>query len=152
MGLFGSDKIILTLEKYDFKAGEKIKGVVKLNLKKPTNARKLEVGLFGERKERYRGSDGKIQTKNVIVYNFKIPLGMEGEYQIGDYPFEIPIPDNILSFDSRKNLSGGLGTVVDVLSSISGQKIFPVEWFVKTQLDIPMKFDIKKEQKIVITQ
>ena len=152
MGFFGPDKIILNLEKYDYKPGEKIKGVVKLNLKKPTKARKLEIGLFGERKERYRGSDGKIQTKNVVVYDFRIPIGAEGEYQIGEYPFEIGIPNNILSLDTRKNLSGNLGAVVDVLSTMSGQRIYPVEWFVKSQLDVPMMFDVKKEQKIVITQ
>jgi hypothetical protein len=151
MGFFGPDKITLNLEKYDYKPGEKIKGVIKLNLKKPTNARKLEVGLFGEKKESYRGHDGKIQTKNVIIYDFKIPLGSEGEYQTGEYPFEITIPNNILSLDSHKNLSGNLGAVVDVLSTMSGRRFYPVEWFIKSQLDVPMMFDIKKEQKIVIT-
>ena len=33
MSLFEKDKISLTLEKYDFKPGDKIKGTVKLNLK-----------------------------------------------------------------------------------------------------------------------
>ena len=151
MGLFGPDKITITLEKYDYKPGEKIKGIVKLNLKKSIKARKLEVGLFGERKERHRGSDGKIQTKNVIIYDFKIPIGTEGDYLTGEYPFEITIQSNILSLDARKNLSGNLGAVVDVLSTMSGQRLYPVEWFVKSQLDVPMMFDIKKEQKIVIT-
>lgn len=151
MGFFGPDKITLTLEKYDYKPGEKIKGVVKLNLKKPTKARKLEVGLFGERKEIYRSHDGKINTKKVNIYDFKIPLGSEKEYQFEEYPFEIAIPSNILSIDSRKNLSGGLGAVVDVLSTMSGQRNYPVEWFVKSQLDVPMMFDVKKVQKIVIT-
>jgi len=151
MGLFGPDKIILTLEKYDYKPGEKIKGVIKLNLKKPTNARKLEIGLIGERKERYRGHDGKIHTKVVNIYDFKIPLDSEGKYSKQEYPFEINIPSNILSLNSRKNLSGNLETVVDVLGTLSGHKVYPVEWFVKTQLDVPMMFDIKKEQKIVIT-
>jgi len=151
MGLFGPDKITITLERFNFKPGEKIKGKVKLNLKKPTKARKLEIGLFGERKERYRSADGKINTKNVIIYDFKISLGAEGEYQTEEYPFEIPIPSNILSLDARKNLSGSLGAAIDVLSTMSGQRIFPVEWFVKSQLDVPMMFDIKKEQKIVIS-
>ena len=151
MGFFGLDKITLILEKYDYKPGEKIKGVVKLNLKKSTTARKLEVGLFGERKERYRGHDGKTYTKNVIIYDFKIPISPQGEYLTGDYPFEINIPANILSFDSHKNLSGNLGAITDVLSTLGGHKIYPIEWFVRSQLDIPMMFDVKKEQKIVIS-
>ncbi len=151
MGLFGPDKISLSLEKYDYKPGEKLKGVIKLNLKKPTSARKLEVGLFGERKESYRGHDGKTHTKNVVIYDFKIPLSSEGEYLVGEYPFEITIPSNILSIDARKNIEGNLGVVVDVLTTMSGHRIYPIEWFVKSQLDVPMMFDVKKEQKIVIT-
>ncbi len=151
MGLFGPDKITLTLEKYDYKPGEKIKGVIKLNLKKPTNARKLEVGLFGERKESYKGHDGKIQTKVVVIYDFKIPLGSEGEYLTGEYPFEITIPSNILSMDVRKNLDGNLGVIADVLNTMSGHRIYPVQWSIKSNLDVPMMFDIKKEQKNIIT-
>lgn len=152
MGLFGPEKITLMLEKYDYKPGEKIKGTVKLNLKKPTTARKLEVGLFGEKKERYRSHDGKTHIRTVTVFDFKIPLGSEGEYTVGEYPFEITIPSNILSVDNRQNLDGKLGAAVDVLSTISGQRYYPVEWFVKSQLDVPMMFDVKKEQKIIINQ
>ena len=151
MGLFGPDKISISLEKYDYKPGEKIKGIVKLNLKKPTSARKLEVGLFGEKKERYIQHDGKTNVRTVIVFDFKMPLGSEGEYFTEEYPFEITIPINILSFDSHKNLAGTIGAVVDVLHTMSGQRIYPVEWFVRSQLDIPMMFDVKKEHKIIIT-
>jgi len=152
MGLFGSDKITITLEKYDYKPGERIKGKVNLNLKKSTKARKLEVGLFGERKERYRDHDGKTHIKNVTIFSFSIPLCSEGEYMVGEYPFEIVIPSNILSTDNRSNIEGKLGTVVDVLSTLSGQRYYPIEWFVKAQLDVPMMFDVKKAQKIIISQ
>ncbi|MDH7517418.1 MAG: hypothetical protein QHH19_03640 [Candidatus Thermoplasmatota archaeon] len=152
MGLFGPDKITLMLEKYSYKPGETIKGTVKLNLKKSTKARKLEVGLFGERKERTRSHDGKTHTRTVTVFNFKIPLGAEGEYLTGEYPFEIPIPNNILSIDTRQNMDPRLGAVVDTISMLSGQRVYPVEWFVKSQLDVPMMFDVKKEQKIIIIQ
>ena len=151
MGLFGPDKISLMLERYSFKPGETIKGTVKLNLKKPTRSRKLEVGLFGERKERTRGHDGKTITKNVIIFDFKIPLGADGEYLDGEYPFEITIPSNILTADTRQNIDGKLGMAVDAISILSGQRIYPVEWFIKSQLDVPMMFDVKKEQKIMIS-
>ena len=80
MGLFGPDKITLVLERFNYKPGEVIKGSVKLNLKKPTNARKLEVGLFGERKERTRGHDGRTTVRTVNIFDFKVPLGAEGVY------------------------------------------------------------------------
>lgn len=162
MGLFGPDKITLTLERYGFKPGETIKGVVKLNLKKPTRARKLEVGLFGTRRERqpYRSRGGPTSHHHhqntshntvVTVYGFTIPLGAEGDYQTGEYPFEIPIPSNILSVDTRQNLDPRVGAVADTVGLLTGNRLYPVEWFVKSQLDVPMMFDVKKEQKIVIS-
>jgi len=150
MGLFGPDKITLMLERYNYKPGEMIKGTVKLNLKKSTKARKLEVGLFGERREKVRGHDGKTHTKNVTIFDFKIPLGPEGEYLNGEYPFEITIPSNILSMDTRQNLDVRVGAVVDTIGVLTGNRLYPVEWFVKSQLDVPMMFDVKKEQKIMI--
>ena len=150
MGLFGPEKMILTLENFNFYPGEKIKGTVNINLKKPMKARKLEVGLYGERRERHRGSDGKTHTKVVTVYDFVIPLGQEGEYQKGDYDFEIPIPDDILMIGARQRPQGALGAVTDIASALGGHREYPIEWFVKSQLDIPMKFDVSKKQKIVI--
>lgn len=150
MGLFGPDKITLMLERYSYKPGEVIKGVVKLNLKKSTNARKLEVGLFGERREKVRGRNGKTTTRNVTIFSFNIPLGSEGEYLTGEYPFEITIPSNILSMDTRQNMDARVGAVVDTIGLLTGNRLYPVEWFVKSQLDVPMMFDVKKEQKIMI--
>ena len=108
MGLFGKEKITLMLEKYDYKPGEKIKGTVKLNLKKPTNARKLEVSLMGRRIDKQTSmavgpmimSGGRrghqSSTHYTTVYDFKMPLDVEKDYQTGEYPFEIKIPADIL--------------------------------------------------------
>ena len=150
MGLFGPEKITLMLERYNFFPGEKISGKVALNLKKPTKARKFEVGLYGTRRETHR-SRGKTETRYVQVYDFKIPLGQEGEYQTGEWNFEIPIPDDILMIGSRQRPEGKLGVVSDVVSAIGGGTgYYPIEWSVQAQLDVPMKLDIKKSQKIVI--
>jgi hypothetical protein len=150
MGLFGPEKMILKLENINFFPGEKIKGTVSINLKKPLQARKLQVGLYGVRKERYRGSDGKTQTKTTTVYDFVIPLGQEGEYQKGDYSFEIPIPNDILMIGTRQRQEGKLGAIADIANALGGQSYYPVEWLVKSNLDLAMKFDVSKEQKIVI--
>jgi len=150
MGLFGPEKMILKLENFNFFPGEKIKGIVSINLKKPLQARKLQVGLYGVRRERYRGSNGKTETRTTTVYDFVIPLGQEGEYQKGDYSFEIPIPNDILMIGTRQRPEGKLGVVADIASTLSGQRYSPIEWFVKSNLDLAMKFDVSKEQKIVI--
>ena len=136
MGLFGPEKMILTLENFNFYPGEKIKGTVSINLKKPMNARKLQVGLYGVRRERHRGHDGKTETREVTVYDFVIPLGPEGEYQKGDYDFEIPIPDDILMIGTRQRPQGALGTVADIAGALGGQRDYPIEWFIKSNLDL----------------
>ena len=56
--------------------------------------------------------------------------------------------------DSHNWLRGNKNSfkhAVDAISILSGQRIYPVEWFVKSQLDVPMMFDVKKEQKIIIS-
>ena len=152
MGLFGSEKMILALEQFNFFPGETIKGSVSLNLKKPTKARKLEVALVGEQRERYRDRDGHNKTRTHKVYSFEIPLGQEQEYQSGDFSFEIKIPDDILMSGRGQHTrpDGALGAVTDVLGSLGGNRYDPVEWHVRSQLDIPMGLDVKKTQKIVI--
>lgn len=154
MGLFGTEKITLTLEKYDYKPGDKIKGIVKLNLKKPTKARKLEVSFIGTKTEKQTGmgigptASGTQQTKTMKVYEFTLPLDGEKDYQSGEYPFEIKIPEDIHQMDQK--LEGKIGTAVSALKTISGV-YSRTDWYVKTELDVPMSLDIKKSQKIVLS-
>jgi len=157
MGLFGKEKITLALEKYDYTPGDKIKGTVTLNLKKPTNARKLEVSFIG-RKITHQSSISAVgmasggshgsKTQYQTVYSFSMPLDGEKEYHTGDYPFEIKIPDNI--FQGSPSVEGKLGSAVKAVQMLGGQSSH-IDWLVKAQLDVPMKLDIKKSQKIVLS-
>jgi hypothetical protein len=152
MGLFGKEKITLALEKYDYVPGDKIKGRVTLSLKKPTNARKLEVSFIG-RKITHQSNVGSrnrsgSSTQYQTVYSFSMPLDGEKEYHTGDYPFEIKIPDNI--FQSNPNLDGKLGSAVRALQMLGGTSS-RIDWIVKAQLDVPMGLDVKKSQKIVLS-
>jgi hypothetical protein len=159
MGLFGPEKILLHIEKFDYKPGETIKGTVKLQLKKPLNARKLEVGLIGRKIEQQSGiriglSPGSPKTgyqkttQYSTVYDFQIPLSGEQEYLEGMYPFEIKIPENIL----QDNISsqGNVAAAVNVLKTISGVSS-RVEWMVVARLDVPLKLDVSATQKIVLS-
>ena len=129
IGLFGPEKIVLPLEKYDYKPGEVIKGTVKLQLNKPMNASKLDVGFIGRKIQQQSGyragiSSGSLtsnyhtSTEYSTIYDFHIPLGGEQEYMEGVFPFEIKIPATILQEES--SLQGNMATAVNVLKAISG--------------------------------
>ena len=154
MGLFGGEKITLMLEKYNYAPGETIKGTVTLKLKKPTKARKFEVAFVGEKVERQTGmgigptSHDKRQTQRTYLYHFKMPLGGEGEYQQGEYPFEITIPSDVKQ--SAAQPEGKVGTAVSALKAISGVTS-RIDWYVYAKLDVPMKLDVSKRQSIVLS-
>ncbi len=155
MGLFGPEKMVLMLEKYDYKPGEAIKGTVKLQLKKPMNARRLEVGLIGRKIQQQSGismgSGGVRHTKStnyVNVYDFKMPLGGEQDYLEGTFPFEIKIPPNILQ--NEPQLQGTAAAAMNVLKALGGVSSH-VEWVVIARLDLPLKIDVSASQKIILS-
>ncbi|MCK4366097.1 MAG: hypothetical protein KAW45_08595 [Thermoplasmatales archaeon] len=154
MGLFGGEKITLTLEKYNYAPGETIKGTVALKLKKPTKARKFEIEFAGVKVERQTGmgigptSSNRRQQQRVYLYHFKMPLGGEGEYQQGEYPFEITIPPDVKQ--AATQAEGKVGTAVTALKAISGVTS-RIDWYVYAKLDVPMKLDVSKRQSIVLS-
>jgi hypothetical protein len=180
MGLFESEKMILSLEKNDYKPGEIIKGTVALKLKKPTKARKLEVTFIGERIETHEHTHidehghehTDTDTERVPIYNFKIQLDEEKEYLERTYHFEIKIPLDLSNFlpkskeehtkefaddvHSVYNPEGKLAKFIIATKSaelaIKGNPSPPVEWHVTAQLDIPLRLDVKESQQIVISQ
>ena len=95
------------------------------------------------------GGGHKSSTQHVKVYDFKMPISGEQEYQAGEYPFDIKIPDNILQ--NNPTLEGKMGqasVAVKMLAGVSSR----IDWYVKVQLDVPKKLDIKKKQKIVLSE
>jgi hypothetical protein len=157
MGLFGPDKITVTLDKYQYKPGDIIKGSVGLNLRKPIRARKLVVSLLGKVKTTHRDSKGHMQTEDIVVYDFTIPLDGENDYLSEMYKFEIKIQSDLLQMHSSNQqiqqiLQAKLGTFGAILGQIATGGQSPVRWMVHTQLDIPMKLDVHKSQDIVISE
>jgi hypothetical protein len=149
MGLFGSPKITMTLEKYNFNPGDIAKGTVKLNLKKPTYARKLFVSLMGMRRVR-RGNSWQWQT----VYDFDMPISGEKDYQNETVPFELQIPPDILNArtsqqaiqDSLEDKMGSAGKFISAVTVGTGV----TNWKIRAQLDVPKKLDVKYTQDIQI--
>ncbi|MCX6665289.1 MAG: hypothetical protein NT038_04425 [Euryarchaeota archaeon] len=157
MGLFGPDKIIVTLDKHQYKPGDVIKGSVGLNLRKPAHARKLTVALLGKVRTTHRDSHGHVQTQDVVVYDFTVPLDGENDYLSEMYPFEIKIQSDILQMHSSSQqlqqlLQAKLGAVGSFLGQMAltgGQG--PVRWMVHAHLDIQLKLDVQKTQDIAIS-
>ncbi|MFH1102089.1 MAG: hypothetical protein V1726_08670 [Methanobacteriota archaeon] len=166
MGLFGPDKITLSLEKFDYKPGDNIKGTVTLNLKKPTKARNLTVSLIGRVTEKTQGTSVRVsggsprvhsssQTRTFDIYNFAMPLEGEKEYSEGTYPFDMKIPENIFQTEQKPvgpQYEGALGTLAKIAAGASPYHTYSrIDWFVESRLDIPMGLDVRKSQKIVLS-
>ncbi|MCX6667620.1 MAG: hypothetical protein NTV74_05220 [Euryarchaeota archaeon] len=156
MGLFGPDKITVTLDKYQYRPGDVIMGSVGLNLRKPTRARKLVVSLLGKVKTTHRDSKGRMHTEDVIVYDFTIPLDGENDYLSEMYKFEIKIQSDLLQMHSstqqiQQLLQSKLGAIGGILGQMAMGGQGPVRWMVHAQLDIPMKLDVHKTQDIAIS-
>ena len=156
MGLFGPDKITLTLDKLQYKPGDVIKGMVTLNLRKPVHGRKITVALLGKVRTTHRDSRGGVQTQDVVVYDFTLPLDGENDYVGESYSFEIQIQNDILQMQTSKQaleqkLQEKLGAIGAVLGQMATMGQGPVRWMVHAQLDIPLKIDVQKTQDIVIS-
>ncbi len=147
MGLFGPPKITLTLEKFSFNPGEKAKGTIALNLKKPTYARKLFISLIGTRRERHGN-----KTHWRKVYDFDMPVSGEKEYQKENITFELPIPPDILNPKTQQEAMqnaledklGSAGSLIGAMTVGRGH----TKWKIQAQLDVPKAFDVKTHQDI----
>ena len=147
MGLFGPPKITLMLEKYNFTPGEVAKGTIKLNLKKPTYARKLQVSLIGVRRVR-QGNSWKWQK----VYDFDMPVSGEKDYQQEEVSFQLHIPPDILNprtsqqamQESLEDKLGAAGKFISAISVGTGT----TNWKIRAQLDVPKALDVKVDQDI----
>ena len=159
MGFFGKDKMALSLEKYNYKPGDKIKGTIKLDLKKPIQARKLEISFIGRRVDKQSsasiagmasGSRGHhSRTSYTNIFEFDMPVDGEKEYLNQSYPFEIKIPNDILQ--NNPSVEGKFGQASSALKMIAGVSS-RIDWIVRAQLDIPKKFDVKQSQKIILSE
>jgi hypothetical protein len=170
MGLFGPEKIILTLEKNNYKPGEIIKGTVTLQLKKPTMARKLEIILEGMAyytpiRRTHRG--GSHHTSEdfspEVFYSSSVTLDGEKEYLNGTYTFEYHIPPEILNpdfpkqmelreEDSNGRLANFIKNAAQVMQQVEQNRpIQEIDWEVKANLDIPKRLDVHASQSIALT-
>ena len=115
----------------------------------------MEAKFIGQRKEKYRDHQGRTSYRTTDVFDFSMHLGPEKDYQKESFNFEIKIPSDVIQqcrAPITPELGGTLGKVVAVGSALSGNRYYPVEWMVHAQLDVPMKLDVKKSRKIMLSE
>jgi len=146
---FGKGKLYLTVDKDVYQPGEMITGKVDLQLKKHYTARDLTVRLLGQEvtRRQVRDSNGRYRTQESrrTFCDESVHIGGEGEYQIGQWPFQLLIPTDALQRVARPG--GAIGGSMAFGDAMSGRR---VEWFVKGQLDLPMKLDVSDKKYISI--
>lgn len=160
MGLLKKDGIDLKIQTNKYSPGDTISGNIELNLKKPVKGRKLEIKLKGIRKDRVQpgnlsavtGGNKAKGSHTTKVYDNKITVSENKDYQIESYPFELKIPNDI--FDLAKlpigdvdKKSEGLMKSIYMVSSHNTT----IEWYLIAQIDVPFGRDIKKKQQIEIS-
>ena len=154
-GLFeDKGKIEMDLPTLDYEEGETIKGIIKLELKKPKKAKTLRVQLVASRtvERMERRADGKGLEKitdTQILHSFALELDKEKEYASKEYEFSIRIPRVQVPPPPR-----GIARMATLGSLVTGAMnepvAGPVKWHLKASLDIPMSTDITKEVQLNI--
>ena len=148
-------KMTMVPEKFNYTAGETVKGKLTLTTKKPIKATALKIRLMGTQKSSSRTMSGghiKSSSNTKTIFNFEMPLDGEKEYNNTEYPFEIKIPKDILQRNQMPDIGGGLGTALKAAKYLtSGQTSSTIYWYLIGDLDIPGGRDISKKVQINIT-
>ena len=90
----GEGKIELMLDRLNYGYNDTIKGKLKLELKKPCNAKELRVELFAVKSIRKTNTDFKTgrtrsTTSDETIYHFNLSLGGEQEYATKEYDLNL---------------------------------------------------------------
>ncbi|MFH1649232.1 MAG: hypothetical protein ABIA93_01660 [Candidatus Woesearchaeota archaeon] len=145
----GKGKIVLALPTFQYRQGEQIDGVLNLDLKKPLQAKKLQVRLLATQKRQVKEtSNGRTYYRSIIdtIFDFPVVLAGEKTYPAGQaqFPFKILIPRDAI----QKPASGGaVGAVLQGISMMSG--VGMVEWQLAANLDVS-GLDVKTSVKLNI--
>ena len=142
-GFLKKGKINLKLSKLNFSEGETINGSFTLSLKKPTNARALQVILFSQKTTRDYNGNSRVTR----LYEFKQPIMGEQEYSINPYNHEFSL---VIPKQNKPQIDGTVGNVLGALSSF-GKMMSPVTCFIEVKLDVPNGFDVGKKQQITVS-
>ncbi|MFA6214889.1 MAG: hypothetical protein WC717_06480 [Candidatus Micrarchaeia archaeon] len=132
----GEGKVILTLTKTIYSAGEPITGKARLELSAPKKARALRLDIYHEIQER---SGRHSATKRIV--DFTQNLAGEKMYGSGEeFEFSALAPAAL----AIPKMEGAVGTMMNALSFL----IPKPRYFVSVSLDTPLSFDISARVQV----
>jgi hypothetical protein len=144
----GVGELQIKLKQVDFQLGDTIHGLVRVRLTEKLDAKRLVVGL--EARQRTVGlHDNTVSYSNGKVWRFEKELCGEGKNLKRAKRFELKIPEDLERAGPPPD--NMLGDVAQVLSFLSPNKRFPLEWHVFAFLDRPWKFNVKAKVPITVT-
>lgn len=137
-------KMEITLEKFTFARGEKIKGHAKLTTQRPIKARGVFVRIYAVEESR-----GGKSSSTRTVFDFQQPLEQgEKEYVGGEYDFELVVPGG--TGPQMPQLPQEAQMAVAALGMLGGidMRTSFIKWFVEAKLEIPGGRDVSKRMQI----
>jgi hypothetical protein len=150
----GVGSIDLELDKKTLSPGDTLRGTVKLNLKEPTEAKRLVLAIRATQGLVSYGKDASggrsLKTDQLVVYRQNLELAGERTYSDGEtYQGELTLPADVL--DREPEIPGTIGQVARAISSVTSPRKLPLEWRVMALLDIPWKRNLKKVLDLAVT-
>jgi len=145
----GEGKVIITLPKTIFSAGEIIRGKAKLEMSAPRQARSLRLDLcrVEHRTSTHTNSRGLRQNSshNEEVVEFTKPLSGEKMYGGGEeYEFELVAPAG------KPTLNLPSSPVSGIITALASFATPAPRYFIKVSLDMPMAVDVSGKVQIQI--
>lgn len=136
----GLGSIAVALDRHELAPGDAVTGKVVLGLNEPVEANRLVVALIGTQR-----MDG---ATDETVFELEHELDGPGSYRVGEYPFDLGIPEDAVS--------GPEGDIVEsvtrAVTSLATGRRAPTSWRVVAWLDIPRARNIRAKVDIVVAE
>jgi hypothetical protein len=150
----GVGSVELELAARAFTPGDTVRGTVKLNLKEPTEAKRLVLAIRATQGLVSYGRDStgarSLETDQVVVFKHNAELAGERTYSDGEtFSGELVIPADVL--DREPEIPGTIGQVARAVQSVTSPRKLPLEWRVMALLEIPWKRNLKKVVDVTVS-
>lgn len=143
---FGKGRIDIIIEKSEYSSGETIKGKVRLDLKKSTNADGVFINLLAEEKNQTGyGNNRSNQVRKLFDFQKPLDTGRLYTPQVYEYDFELTAPQ----LDRPSAPEGVLGGLVKTAMFIGGASNL-VKWYLVAKLNVPGGMDVDKRVQISV--
>ena len=145
----GVGKMTLELDEVDYTLGDTIRGLLKLELTEPLDAKRLVVGVEASQRIISTRQDA-IGYRRDTAWKFEKQLKPEGRFDKLKVRFTLKLPQALEQSGQLPDTL--LGDMAQVMSFLTPTKRFPLEWSVFGFLDRPWKINVKAKVPITVSQ